>query len=185
MPSLNNDGSGNDPTIEFKYHFAEVKQSWDDDWEFVPYLQVLDYKRAVAPEVPRAKFKFAVGDIMREDDTTFQQYSSVDYKDWYIRVKKQSDNDDPQVMWTGIVVDQEINYDRDENESGDEILTAYGPSHLLDRNIIGTSIFDNGNEETDDTNKVDWVMPFNLRPQAGFQLKGNRSDAEFDSSDGL
>ena len=187
MPSLSSSSSGAQ-TIPYVNHWCETKQNWTDDWQFAQYVECLNFKRSCAPDPPVAHFRYQTGQVKQQDQTSFSEFDSQDLRDWFIRVWLQPPNDDPYVAWTGVVAEEELTYQREDIDSGPEMLTAYGLESILDRYVIGSSyaeddsddgsddsIDEDEDEDTQDIIELDWAVPFNRRPKKGFQLKGNRS----------
>ena len=146
---------------------VQVKSAWADDWQTVSYLEAVSATACVSPSMPKATLLYRYGNIIREDDTSFQQYDPLFITNRYVRIQA-IDGLGIWTVWTGIILDDSFNMHGAESDpQGDQAITAYGLEILLDRVAIEGAYTDDG--------KIDWCPPFNSRDAYGAALQGNRA----------
>lgn len=158
------------PTISQQSNvYVEAKQNWADTWQIVDYLEPINASASVSPNTPSAELLYQYGDIKREDQTAFSVYTPLNIVNYYIRILS-ADANGIHVLWVGVVAEETFKPHGDSvNAQGDQILTAYGLEHLLDRKPIVGAYTDNG--------YIDWTPTFNDNTDLKKDI-GNRSDAE-------
>lgn len=154
---------------DFPNYRVQIRRVWADDWETVDYLEPLMVHQTIAPSVPMATFRYRYGDIKREDKNAFAFYEPLAVVDWYVRVDAIS-SDGNQLLFVGILSDDEYElHGATTDPQGDQVITAYGLEHLLDRvSMVGAYV--------DGDNYIGRTPTFNAREQWGGVLSGNRSE---------
>lgn len=164
---------------EFK-RFVEVKEKWSDEWELVQYLFPIQAVHHAAPNVDTATIGYHFGDIQREDQTSFSIYTPQRLRDWFIRITILRDGaSEPTPIWTGIVVDDELELHSQTTLKGDQTLHALGLEHLLNRRpITSTYVSTEDNqppvESGGDYARIDRLVTFNLPAEYGHSLQADR-----------
>jgi hypothetical protein len=130
---------------------------WSDPWVVNAYLECIHCTRSAAPAVSTAAFRWRSGTIKREDGTTFEEVSALDFKELFVRVQALTTETDPDTLdeyeeqttiWVGRMYDEEyLPGGADAGPYADNVIKAYGLEHELDRITIGKSRI--VNDETD------------------------------------
>ena len=156
---------------------AQTRAAWGDPWQDVPYLQPLAATLAASPTMPRATLLWHYGNIKHEDQNAFIWESPLNLLNCYVRILLY-DNYGQQTLWVGWVQDVEYQVFGTDSASdgfnssisGNQIFTAYGLEHILDRcAIVGA---------TTPVGIIQWCPPFNDRSPTGPNQLGNRSIAQ-------
>lgn len=182
---------GRNRAILPKYrHSVHIRQNWDDDWEFVPYLTALSATQAILPGRSRAEFVYRFGDMKREDTTSFFQWLSLAQRiaggvyDAYIAIRAWPEGDPAYTLWSGIVPAQSFDIFATQTTlspqlagiAGDQRLVAYGWDHVLERRSVpGAWVYGDGTGD-----HIDGAPPFNDRLFRGATQIGNRSEFKID-----
>lgn len=179
MPSLPNTNTVS-PVIPQPRVFVQAKFNWGDNWEFVPFLYCDSVKRGMFPEGSSAVLSYDTGIIKQRGRNFFTQFEPQDIRDCFVRVLTQFPGSNPDCVFVGIVVEEELVYDRYDTLSGKEYFQCYGMEYLLQRNTISTSVAVQPIGEEEYPVTVDEPLPFNYRATKGHNLKGNRSTTPTD-----
>jgi len=178
---------------------VQVKRSWEDAWETVDYLEARRAQACVEPNLGQAEFRYAYGEIKREDDSSFEDVSPYDVRNHYVRIQLQAEpqasedeagndsEDKPKAtsLWYGFFPDDNVEHAGQSIErsgpSGDQNPVAYELGFLLDRTgLRGARVEDNGAYKT-----IGWLPDFNVKGKRGLQIIGNRSAGKEDRGAGL
>jgi hypothetical protein len=155
---------------DYPQYRVQVRRFWSAAWETIDYLEPITVTQAIAPTVPQASFVYRYGEIKREDAAAFAVYTPLAIVNYYVRIDALA-NGFEQLLFVGILMDDE--YDMRAavtNPSGDQVITAYGLEHLLDRKAVYGAYVEGGAY-------ISRTPTFNGREQWGGQLTGNRSSA--------
>lgn len=181
MPSLAAPGDTS-AVLAQCHRYVEHKQHWEDDWLLLPYLIPVSCVSAAGPAIDEADFLWRFGSIKPEDYNAFFTAPRFDIDGWYIRILIQYTGEDPQVVWTGVVVDQQYKMLNNNGLTGDQQIKAYGLAYFLERTYLRTSWAEA--IEGEEPVEVSRVIPFN-RPERlrGWNLLGNRSTNKYEMDD--
>lgn len=180
MPSFNNTGLntfGAINSLPLVTRYVEVKQTWNSQWLYVPYLSPLSCTRSVAPQIGRAILSYQFGTIKPEDSNTFTAFTPYNFQDWYVRISIQFPDNEPQPVWYGVVVETENHYQSEQTLMGEQRFTCLELSFLLNRiNLYQSLAFPDSADDTTNTETLNYVPTFNERHWKGNDIQGNRSD---------
>jgi len=153
-----------------------TKKLWSDDWERRDYLHPASVMDCLEPAMPTAQFRFHYGEIKREDKGWWMFPKRQQLLGHYVQVRAAAHgaperNGAPGLirLWTGVIPTQTDAIH--EGGSGEQGITAYGLSYLLDRVRISTGhVWQNGEVLT-----IEGCPTFNERHWRGPSVLGNRS----------
>jgi len=155
---------------------VQVRQTWGSTWQPSSYLVPVSAIDCSAPTIPRAEFRFAYGNIKREDTAVFAIESPLDLVDWFVRILIHTDGKDSVTLWHGVLTDDSdgmLGVAADGNPSGDQAMIAYGLEHLLDLDSIsGAMVRTAGGSELE----IGRLLPFNQRRAHAAGEIGNRTE---------
>ncbi len=171
-------------------HSVHIRQNWNDDWEYIPYLTALSATQAILPGRSRAEFVYRFGDMKREDTESFFTWQSLAQRiaggvyDAYIAIRAWAQDEPAYTLWTGIVPAQSFDIFATQTVlspqlagmSGDQRLVAYGWDHVVERRSVpGAWVYGDGTGD-----HIDWAPQFNERLVRGATQIGNRSEFKID-----
>lgn len=150
---------------------AWVKRSWSDAWQFIPWLEPLAARVAVAPEIGEARFVWRYGDILQHYDNSFRIFTPVRPQDWYVLIVVHDEYGD-HPAWLGMFVAEsqaDQGYGALYGEaSGDQYITAVGLEHLFAKVSCRRAYV------TETSGYVDYFPSFNHVDGVGASTRGNR-----------
>lgn len=162
-------------------HAVYMKQTWDADWVYMPYVRAISARWAAFPGKSTAQLRFDYGEILREGRATYFDYAQLANHDYFICITAVPEDMAEYVLWVGVVPAHAFKIQGTKVSgtiaatSGDEMLTAHGFEYLLERRqVIGGLVFDAG-ESPDTAKRIGWAPTFNERHPRGAALLGNRS----------
>lgn len=165
---------------------VEFKSSWGGNWTTVPYLTPLMFERADGTRIGQARFFYQWGAIKREDQTQYQTFAPIDLLNGYVRIWSQYGNQQERLRWLGIIVDEQATHlslpTLTDMSIGDQQLTAFEMTYLLDRIIIDKAYVRYPSDGLAEPIAVDSTPTFNRADRVGAQLLGNRSAQTYNGS---
>ena len=162
-------------------HTVHMKQTWDADWVYVPYVRALSGKFVALPGKSTVQLVFDYGEIAREGRSTFFDSAKLANYDHFVCLKVLPEGMPGWVLWTGIIPAHAFEVEGTKlngtivKTSGKETMTAHGFEYLLERRrIIGGWVYEEGLSPYTAKN-IGWAPTFNHRQSRGAALLGNRS----------
>lgn len=158
-----------------------VKESWGDEWIYVPHLQVLTDRTSVSGSIGFASFSWWYSkEILQQGNRWVGLYEPLNISGWYIKVEGY-DEFGSALLWVGQVALESFDFDEADGVTGDpqghEAIQAFGLEYLLNRRQVNGSYVEGGDTF------VDRVVVFNRRNERGETVSGNRSESV--NGDGL
>ncbi len=168
---------------------VQVRTKWGDEWEDLPYLVATSASETAAPGVSRASLLYRFGDMHRQDLSGFSFFKPQDLVNKFVRIVRtavvvSADGEkllESVPLWYGIIDSQAIDLhanaaatlddNNEAQESGDQLITAFGLEHLLDRYFIEGSFKISRSKVV----HINWAPPFNEQFKWGESEIGNRS----------
>jgi len=127
-----------------QYATVWVKERWDGSWTYVPYLEVVDVMEGAMPDMSKAKFRYAYGDMKHQDVAAFAVVRAIEQLDHFICVRIHTEGQDPYTLWCGYLPAEQTrqggartNADGNMASYGNQHLTAFGLEYLLARRRLG------------------------------------------------
>lgn len=161
--------------------FCYVKEAWDDDWEFVPFLYCTRCAELCPPEMSHADLVYNTGELMQEDSSVWEIYDPIELIGQFVRIDLQYPGYAPVPVWFGVITDDKLAIQSATTTSGPQPMRAYGLGHLLDRVELRTGHCFAGTDGTDEID-IDDVPTFNFDSELDDKVLGNRS-LDVDSED--
>lgn len=158
---------------------VQVRSTWGGSWTTISYLEPIAATLATSPGISECRFRYAYGDIKREDGDDFTTYNSLqNLGGYYVQVLDATLGVNPARLFIGVLQREMIRplhrADGDP-ESGDQELVAFGLEHLLDRIPVFETIIEKANTKT----VVGTVVAINRRSRRGLTAFGNRSSGTY------
>ena len=150
---------------------VHTRAEWGGAWIARPALKPQTVRRRLSPSLPEAAFRWDYGEIDANDGEGAAAVEKLDLAGHFVRI---SDPGPPPVpIWYGVILAET---DLPAMEGGAEptglqILAARGLEWLLTHSPVDGSYV----EIAGAPQKIDRVLPFNLRHAHGLALQGNRS----------
>lgn len=163
-------------TVSNYYYQVWIKSKWDLQWLLARDIEPLNCTDVMAPELPKATFRYRYGSGRWEDNYPMTNGSQIDsHLNVYIRITASTSSDfsDEFVYWAGIIpAEQLIMLGRSDSViTVDQVFTAYGLESLLKTRIDhGWVIPSPSNTPV----KIGHLPVFNSRVNDG-NITGNRS----------
>ena len=122
---------------------AQVRKAWGDPWATLYWLQVQGASEREEPAISEAKFLFNYGAIQwPEHRGKTLRYRPIDLIDYYVRILLVDENGETPI-WYGLFTDDSFKFHGPKKEdSGDQVITAFGLERILDRIVIDKAYCD-------------------------------------------
>ncbi len=158
------------------------RAAWSDGWIEMPSLACVSATVRVAPGVSTAEFRWKYGDNQQPGETAFTPEGPYDADGEFLQVRTSGSPET--VVFTGIVDVGAQSPDgfSDGVERGDQVFSAFGLEHLLDRIQISGAQTKPTDAEDAATVAIDWTPAFNVHRKRGLALRGNRSHTTTDGA---
>lgn len=157
---------------------VETRLNWSDTWVGVDYLYPLQASEAVAPSIGQALFEYRYGRSKKAGTTTIEEYDPLDLRGHYVRIVENVSGD---LYFIGQFDSEELvpKGTISSVPCGNQIFTAFGICHVLDRSIIDYGV---GRNASGASEIIGWVPAANKRAEATQESigvktnkRGNRS----------
>src|SRR4051812_11899583 len=66
---------------------VSVKQDWTGSWQEAAYIEAIVATDCVAPSMPQARFRWRLGTMIREGETTYADAPPIDLRDWFVKIE--------------------------------------------------------------------------------------------------
>lgn len=169
-------------------HAVYMKQTWDADWVYVPYLRALSARWAAFPGKSTAQLRFNYGECLREGRATYFDYAQNANHDYFICITAVPEDMAEFVLWVGVVPAHAFNIlgtkisGTTTTTAGDEMLTAHGFEYFLERRYVTGGLVYEADLTPHTAKRIGWAPAFNKRHPRGAALLGNRSAVKIDLS---
>lgn len=129
-----------------QYQAVFVKRRWAHAWTYVPYLWCVSAEESVAPSIGTCTLRYDFGYATREDWPAYAYYSPWVLDGYFVQVVTYNSYGSA-ILWVGTIQVNSVEIDGHSFASGQQNLTAFELSHLLDRQVITGAYTDAGRIE--------------------------------------
>jgi len=156
-----------------------LKKSWEDDWQFVPWLRVTDAKCCISgQDLDSAVFVREYGSNKQTFESAFSTKPAWgDLAGWWVRVELLGPQGG-QPIWIGKLSSEDRHAwgSQANGPAGQQRWPAYGPAQILRKISVSHSYWSVGGEEK----YLGWIPPLNDVNQKGLLgvVIGNRAEAQ-------
>lgn len=167
----------------YKVH---VKESWIDDWEYYPEVELIRCTVGVGREVQSCEFRRHYGLVKSEWNTVYDERLTDNLMGYWVCVSVEHDDGDVPI-WVGRVYDDSRDiFGAGEDiagipnvASGDQTWIAYGASYELRRRFVSEAYFETISDSGGDMEALCAMLPgVNIREKSAV-LAGNRSSQKY------
>jgi len=170
-------GTGAFPTTVYP-EIVEVKQNWDDNWQFEPELELVSAAvHSAGQDLDRLTVRRRHGTLIHPWESSLSYHPAWSGgKAWWIRLGLCSGQGYQQAFIGQISA---VASNPMGGTTGEQTWTAYGPAQILRKIDVSKSYWYIGEEGEEEEKELGWIPDMNGRDEAGM-LVGNRTAEEVD-----